>query len=86
MQADLLFQLSSEEFEALRSQFTTSNEDGTQIATGCGVRRYEPGIVTEHGAPMAATMLRSQRAVKLSIYLVPAFEVDPRVRPDLMAV
>ena len=50
--ADFMFQLTDEEFAALRSQFATSNE-------GRGGRRYLPYVFTEHGAIMAATILNS---------------------------
>lgn len=68
-----MFQLTAEEFAALRSQFATSNEDSTQTATGRGGRRYAPRVFTEHGALMAATILNSPRAVEVSIYVVRAF-------------
>ena len=71
--SDFMFQLTAKEFEALRSQFATSNEDGTQMATGRGGRRYAPRVFTEHGALMAATVLSSPRAVKVSVYVVRAF-------------
>jgi len=61
---DFMFRLNDEEFEALRSQFATSNRGG---------RRYLPYVFTEHGALMAATVLNSPRAVELSIYVVRAF-------------
>jgi hypothetical protein len=63
---DFMFQLSTEEFAALRSQSATSN-------TGRGGRRYLPHVFTEHGALMAATVLNSPRAVIISIYVVRAF-------------
>ena len=50
--ADFMFQLTDEEFAALRSQFATSNE-------GRGGRRCLPYVFTEHSAIMAATMLNS---------------------------
>jgi len=71
--ADFMFQLTAEEFAALRSQFATSNKDDTQTATGRGGRRYAPRVFTEHGALMAATILNSPRAVEVSIYVVRAF-------------
>jgi hypothetical protein len=49
---DFMFQLTAEEFDALRSQFATSN-------SGRGGRRYSPRVFTEHGALMAATILSS---------------------------
>jgi ORF6N domain len=64
--ADFLFQLTVEESEALRSQIATSK-------TGRGGRRYAPYAFTEHGAIMAATVLNSERAVEMSVFVVRAF-------------
>jgi hypothetical protein len=50
----------------LRSQIVTSNE-------GRGGRRYLPYAFTEHGAIMAATVLNSERAVEMSVFVVRAF-------------
>lgn len=66
--ADFMFQLSAEEFAALRSQFATSNAPG-----GRGGRRYLPRAFTEHGAIMAASVLNSPRAIEVSMYVVRAF-------------
>jgi hypothetical protein len=45
-----------------------------QILTGShGGRRYRPWAFTEHGAVKAASVLNSERAVKVSIYVVGAF-------------
>ena len=71
--ADFMFQLTAEEFAALRSQIATSNESGTPTAPGRGGRRYAPQVFTEHGALMAATVLNSPRAVEVSVYVVRAF-------------
>jgi hypothetical protein len=60
------FQLTKEEFDALRSHFVTSNE-------GRGGRRYLPFVFTEHGALMAANVLSSPRAIKMSVALIEAF-------------
>jgi len=46
--SDFMFQLTSKEQAALRSQFATSNKSR-------GGRRYTPYAFTEHGAIMAAT-------------------------------
>ncbi len=67
--ADFMFQLSADEWAALRSQFATSNEQHQ----GRGGRRYAPRVFTEHGALMAATILNSPRAVEVSVYVVRAF-------------
>jgi hypothetical protein len=66
---DFMFVLTADEFEALRSQFATSND----IAPGRGGRRYAPRVFTEHGALMAATVLSSPRAIEVSVYVVRAF-------------
>lgn len=63
---DFRFQLTQEEFDALRSQNATSN-------AGRGGRRYLPHCFTEHGALMAANVLNSRRAVLTSIAVVRAF-------------
>lgn len=64
--ADFMFQLTTKEYEALRSQNATSKD-------GRGGRRYLPYAFTEHGAIMAATVLNSERAVEMSILVVRAF-------------
>ena len=71
--ADFMFTLSAEEFQALRSQFATSNDQASTSGPGRGGRRYAPRVFTEHGALMAATILNSPRAVEVSIYVVRAF-------------
>jgi hypothetical protein len=63
---DFMFQLSSDEFESLRSHFATSSLKH-------GGRRYLPFAFTEHGALMAASVLNTPRAVEVSIYVVRAF-------------
>ena len=67
--ADFMFQLTEEEFAALRSHFATSNDKPTRR----GGRRYLPFVFTEHGAIMAATILNSPRATEVSVYVVRAF-------------
>src|SRR6266478_357210 len=64
--SDFMFQLNPEEQASLRSQSATSNQ-------GRGGRRYLPYAFTEHGAIMAATVLNSQRAIEMSIFVVRAF-------------
>jgi len=64
--ADFMFRLSAEESESLRSQDATPK-------TGRGGRRYAPYAFTEHGAIMAATVLNSERAVEMSVFVVRAF-------------
>ncbi len=61
---DFMFQLTSDEFEILKSQIATSSWGG---------RRKLPLAFTEHGAIMAASVLNSDRAVEMSVYVVRAF-------------
>ena len=59
--ADFAFQITAAELDNLRSQFVTSK---SQLVTSShGGRRYFPWVFTEHGALMAANILRSERAV-----------------------
>jgi hypothetical protein len=64
--ADFMFQLTLRENRSLRSQFATSN-------MGRGGRRSLPYAFTEHGAIMAATVLNSEQAVEMSVFVVRAF-------------
>lgn len=81
---DFAFHLTLEDVERLRSQIVTSNKksDGnqwnngnwSQFATSSrGGRRYLPWVFTEHGALMAANILRSEEAVRMSVFVVRAF-------------
>ena len=62
---DFMFQLSQREYDNLRCQIGTSSQ--------WGGRRYAPYAFTEHGAIMAASVLNSERAVRVSVYVVRAF-------------
>jgi phage regulator Rha-like protein len=65
--ADFMFQLTENEWTALRSQFAT-------LKAGRGQhRKYLPYAFTKHGAIMAATILNSPRAIEVSVYVVRAF-------------
>ena len=61
---DFMFQLTTKEFEALKSQIATSSWGG---------RRTLPYAFTEHGAVMAASVLNSPEAVEASVFVVRAF-------------
>ena len=63
---DFMFQLSREEFEGLRAQLGGANP-------GRGGRRYLPHAFTEQGVAMLSSVLRSDRAVHVSIEIVRAF-------------
>jgi hypothetical protein len=75
--ADFMFQLTRGEFDSLRSQIAMSKpENSSQIAmskTGRGGRRTLPYAFTEHGALQAANVLRSKRAVQMSLFVIRAF-------------
>ena len=62
---DFMFQLSFQEFTALRSQIVTSK--------GRGGRRTAPYAFTEHGVAMLSSVLRSERAVEINIQVIRAF-------------
>lgn len=59
------FQLTSEEYFSLRSQFVTSK--------GKGGRRYLPYVFTEQGIAMLSAVLRSDVAIQVSIKIMNAF-------------
>lgn len=65
--ADFMFQLTSEEYSSLRSQFAT-----LKAARG-EHRKYLPYVFTEHGAIMASMILNSSHATSVSVYVVRAF-------------
>jgi hypothetical protein len=67
-----MFQLTRDEYDFLRSHFATL-ESGS-LASGRGqYSKYLPFVFTEHGALMASTVLNSEKAVKMSIYIIEAF-------------
>lgn len=63
--SDFMFQLTNEEWEALRSQTVTSK--------GRGGRRYAPYVFTEHGALMLSSVLSSETASEVGIIIVRTF-------------
>ena len=66
--SDFAFQLSAKEFENLMSQNAISSS-----GTSHGGRRKLPWVFTEHGALMASNILKSERAIEMSVYVVRAF-------------
>ena len=67
--ADFLFRLTAQEFAALMSQIATSKNR----ADPRGGTRKRPLAFTEHGALMAANVLRSRRAIEVSVFVIRAF-------------
>ena len=83
---DFMFQLTPAEFDRLKSQSAYSSQIAmssgkhatltSQIAIskrGRGGRRTRPYAFTEHGALQAANVLRSPRAVQMSVFVIRAF-------------
>jgi hypothetical protein len=84
--SDFAFQLTAKEFANLRSQAATAAPqtvgkqrdaaNSSQFAMSSTLRRgatYRPWAFTEHGALQAANILRSPRAVQMSVFVVRAF-------------
>jgi len=63
---DFMFQLTRDEAASLTSQFAISK-------SGRGGRRTLPYVFTEHGTVMAANILRSPKAIQMSVFVVRAF-------------
>lgn len=92
--SDFAFRLTAKETIDLRSQSATSRlevvaleelapvDGGSPADDAHGGRRYLPSAFTEHGALMAANVVRSDRAVQMSVYVVRAFV---RQREELAA-
>jgi hypothetical protein len=77
--ADFMFQLTTTEAEALRSQIATSND-------GRGGRRYPPYVFTEQGVAMLSGVLRSDRAIAVNIEIMRAFVELRRVAGSFQAL
>jgi hypothetical protein len=63
--SDFMFELTKEEFESLRCNFSTSNKRGGT--------RYMPFAFTEQGVAMLSGILNSDKAIKMNIAIVRAF-------------
>jgi hypothetical protein len=61
-----MFQMTAEEFTALKSQFAISKP-------GRGGRRTNPYAFTEEGVAMFSSVLNSERAVQVNIAIMRAF-------------
>jgi phage regulator Rha-like protein len=83
---DFMFRLTQKEWNLMRSQIATTSlqlndnqqvvKAGSQIATatvGTKNRSSTPFAFTEHGVTMLASVLKSERAVRMSITVVRAF-------------
>jgi hypothetical protein len=82
---EFAFQLTAAEFADLRATLVVASQSPdsekenlnlSQIATGSQKHRdprLRPWAFTEHGALMAANILRSERAVQMSVFVIRAF-------------
>jgi hypothetical protein len=71
---DFAFQLNASEAARSRSQIAISNLQRADSNEDCGNRhpRIYPWVFTDHGALMAANVLRSKQAVQVSVHVVRA--------------
>lgn len=74
---DFMFQLTNDEWDSLRSQIATANNEAEMksqnATTNRGGRRSNPYVFTEHGTVMLASVLNSPTAIQASIQIVKAF-------------
>lgn len=73
---DFMFQLSQEEWDDIRKAIQDADSSWSQIVTSSKKFRgstYRPFAFTEHGVTMLASVLKSERAVHISIEIVRAF-------------
>lgn len=71
-----MFQLSEEEWQAWRTQNTTSDTNQSQFVTGSQKHRERkalPYAFTEQGIAMLASVLRSEKAIRVNIAIMRAF-------------
>jgi len=63
---DFMFQLTNDEWDCLRSQIVTSNNNR-------GGRRYAPYVFTEQGVSMLSSVINSERAIEVNINIMRTF-------------
>lgn len=63
---DFMFKMKQSEFEVLRTQFASSNENRGGI-------RYMPMVFTEQGVTMLSCILNSKRAIAVNIQVIRIF-------------
>jgi ORF6N domain len=78
--ADFMFRLSSDEYQAIRSQSVTASK-GRKLNSSQTVmssrkhrgQKYRPYVFTEQGIAMLSSVLRSHRAVEVNIAIMRTF-------------
>ena len=69
-----MFQLSESEWNTLRSQIATAEEENSlQSQTATAKRRTLPYVFTEQGVAMLSAVLNSDTAVNVSVQIIDAF-------------
>jgi len=63
---DFMFQLTQDEWNFLRSQFVTANENISKV-------RFLPYVFTEHGVLMLSNVLNTSKAINMSIQIIRVF-------------
>lgn len=82
---DFMFLLTKEEFDSLRSQFVTLNDDADSLrlqsatSKGRGGTRYLPYVFTEKSVAMLSGILTTDRAITMNIAIMRAFVEIRRV-------
>ncbi len=69
---DFMFELTKDEFENLRRQIGTSNNE-TSISPAHGGTRYLPFAFSEQGVAMLSGVLNSERAIQVNIAIMRTF-------------
>jgi ORF6N domain len=72
---DFMFQIEEKEIVGMRSQIVTTSDSDENIRSQTATAskrniRYLPYAFTEHGVIMAASILNTQRAIEVSVYVV----------------
>ena len=76
---DFMFQLTTEEYEAMRFQIETSKQNDQPLrlqndtSKRRGGRRYLPYVFTEQGVAMLSGILNSEKAISMNIAIMRAF-------------
>jgi hypothetical protein len=77
--SDFMFQLTQDEWNVLRSQIVTLNEENSlrsQIViskSSRGGRRYAPYVFTEQGVSMLSSVINSECAIEVNINIMRTF-------------
>ena len=71
--SDFYFELDDNEFESLRSKFSTTNLKSNFSSSSWGGKRKLPKVFTEQGIYMLATILKSKTATDVTVAIMRTF-------------